>query len=249
MIFQNTTNTTSRSTKRGVEHVDISCLLGRSIRVLHLLTTTGSNTTCLKVCTIGTRHKFPIRLLTGEPSFQIILFDSSIIQFTTDDTNNTISNSKRIIKFLGSCQHAFLFGLREFKVIHGQTKLFNLFKLMNTKDTTNVLSRRPRFLSETGRNTSISQGKLLLFDPFSFMIGTQGLFGSGNQILFRHSIGIIRLTSHFVQLFIKVFQLSNTRHDILIHKEGWLYNIISTFAQKGDTIIDNGLIEQDTGIR
>mmetsp|Transcript_34577 Transcript_34577/g.99589 ORF Transcript_34577/g.99589 Transcript_34577/m.99589 type:complete len:316 (-) Transcript_34577:25-972(-) len=119
---------------------------------------------------------------------------------------------------------------------------------MDTENSTNVLSTATSFFTETSGDACITQRKRRLLNPFILVISTDGLFRSCNQIFLGRAIWVICLSRDFVQLLIEVIQLCDTSHNILLHKERRLQNIVSTSRQEGDTIIDNSLIQKNACI-
>mmetsp|Transcript_23279 Transcript_23279/g.54888 ORF Transcript_23279/g.54888 Transcript_23279/m.54888 type:complete len:256 (-) Transcript_23279:690-1457(-) len=206
--FQQTANTSSGSAESGVQHVHVGTT---SIQVTLgglLASASRSNTTGLVIRTVRAAHQLTIGLLTGKPRLEIVLFDGCVVQFVTDQANDTVGESEGIVEFLRSFEHALVFGLGNLEIVIYQAKLFNLFELMNTENTSNVLTRRPGFLSEARGDTSVSQRKSRLFDPFVLMIGTQWLFGGSNEVFFlAFTIGIVGFSRNLVELLVKVVQL------------------------------------------
>mmetsp|Transcript_12423 Transcript_12423/g.13628 ORF Transcript_12423/g.13628 Transcript_12423/m.13628 type:complete len:205 (-) Transcript_12423:145-759(-) len=135
------------------------------------------------------------------------------------------------------------------KIVDDHTELLNLFKLVHPEDTSNVPSRRPSFLAETRGNSSVSVGQFSFLNPLILVVGTDGLFRGCNQILFGGSIGIVRFSGNLVKLFIKIFELGNVCHNILVHKVGWLQSLVLSFTKKCKSIIDQGLVQKYTHVR
>ena len=80
------------------------------------------------------------------------------------------------------------------------------------------------------------------------MVGANGLITGGNQVFFCRSIWIVRLSRNFVQLFVKVFQLRDTRHGILVQNVWRLQNVVSAGCQESDAVTDDCLIQHDPRI-
>jgi hypothetical protein len=219
--LQQTANTSTGSTESGVQNMTVSSPSRQVLLYASLATASDADSTCLIIRTIAATDQFTVGSLPGEPSFQIILFDGRIVEFATDQTDDTVSESQGFVEFLSSFQHFLLFRLGFFEIVLGQTELFNLFKLMDSEDSANILSRRTSLFTEAGRNTGVSNRQGALLDPFVLVVGTNGLFGGGNQILSGTSIWIIGLTRDFVELFVKIIQLRNAGH------------ITSLFIKKG----------------
>mmetsp|Transcript_9203 Transcript_9203/g.19312 ORF Transcript_9203/g.19312 Transcript_9203/m.19312 type:complete len:322 (-) Transcript_9203:44-1009(-) len=121
---------------------------------------------------------------------------------------------------------------------------------MDTEDSTNVLSVGSGFLSETRGDSGVSQREGRLFYPLVLVVGTEGLFRGGNKVFFlAFTVRVVRLSRDLVQLFVEVVELSDGGHDVLVHEKRGLDDVVSPCAQKGNTVIDNRLVQQDTGIR
>mmetsp|Transcript_31272 Transcript_31272/g.37217 ORF Transcript_31272/g.37217 Transcript_31272/m.37217 type:complete len:279 (-) Transcript_31272:540-1376(-) len=254
MILQNSTDPPPRRTQRRIQHMHITRprikpILIFPLRPSSLLhTTTSLHTPRLIICTIGARYQFPIRILTREPSLQIILLHRRIVQLTTHNTNDTVRNTKALIKLLRALNHTLLFRLTLRKVIHGDAKLFNLFKLVHAENTTNVPPGRTGLLPKTGGNTPVPYGQRLLLDPIIHVIRTNRLFGGSNEVFLTFTLRIIRLTGDFVQLLVEILQLGEGGHNLLLHKVGWLEDIVSAFAEEGNGVVDDRLVEQYSSV-
>mmetsp|Transcript_13538 Transcript_13538/g.29418 ORF Transcript_13538/g.29418 Transcript_13538/m.29418 type:complete len:336 (-) Transcript_13538:55-1062(-) len=255
IILQQATNTPPGSTQRGIQKVDITSTFSENlllclglVRIRLFLTAAGSHPTCLIVGTVGTTDELSVRLLTGEPRFQIVLLDGGVVQCPADDTYDTVWKAQTLVEFLGSINHSRLFLGTLLKIIHHDAKLLNLFKLMHPEDTTNIPPGAPRLLTKTGGDARIPKRQCLIVNPLVLMIRTNRLFGRGNQILLASILRVIRLPTHFIKLLVEIFQLGNTAHDILVHKVGRLKDLIPPFAQEGNSVIDECLVQQDSGV-
>mmetsp|Transcript_11764 Transcript_11764/g.24873 ORF Transcript_11764/g.24873 Transcript_11764/m.24873 type:complete len:276 (-) Transcript_11764:577-1404(-) len=228
-------------------HVGTACIhvsLGRL-----LASASRPNTTGLVIGTVGAAHQLAVVLLTGEPRLEIVFFDGRIVQFVADQTNNTVGESEGIVEILGGFEHALVFGLGNLEVVVYQTELFDLFELMDTENSSNVPTGRSGFLSKARGDSGVSQRQRRLFDPFVLVVGTQRLFRGGDQVLFlAFAVGVVGLSRDLVELFVKVVELCDRGHNVLVHEERRLDDVVSACSQKGNTVIYYGLIQQNTGI-
>mmetsp|Transcript_2533 Transcript_2533/g.3696 ORF Transcript_2533/g.3696 Transcript_2533/m.3696 type:complete len:205 (+) Transcript_2533:622-1236(+) len=135
------------------------------------------------------------------------------------------------------------------EIVDHHTELLDFFKLVHPEDTSNVPSRRPSFLTETRGNSSVSVGQFSFLNPFILVVSTDGLFRGGNQILFGGSIRIICFAGNLVKLFIKIFELGNVCHNILVHKVGWLQGLVLSFTKECKSVIYQGLVQKNAHVR
>mmetsp|Transcript_32615 Transcript_32615/g.68905 ORF Transcript_32615/g.68905 Transcript_32615/m.68905 type:complete len:259 (+) Transcript_32615:316-1092(+) len=202
----------------------------------------------LEVGAVRARDKFPVRVLAGEPRLQIVLFDGRVVERPGNDAHDAIGEAEALVKFLGGVNHAGLFSGRFLEVVHHDAELFDLFELVDAEDAADVPSGGSGLLAEAGGDAGVAEGKGLVVDPLVFVISADRLFRGGDEVFFRGSLRIVRLSRNFVKLLVEVLQLRNARHDVFVHHVGRLQDLISALAQEGNSVVDQGLIQEDAGV-
>ena len=130
----------------------------------------------------------------------------------------------------------------------GDDELFHFFELMDPKNATSVSSMRSNLLTETRGQPRVLDGQLLLVNPLVAMKRGNGLFRSGNEVLFVHGL-VVGLFASFsgdlIKLVVKLRQLSNLLHDVFAHEE-WGVQRDEVFLDQGlDGELDESLLQAD----
>ena len=74
------------------------------------------------------------------------------------------------------------------------------------------------------------------------MVGRNGLLRSGNKVLVVLRVAI----DYLVKLLVKIFELCCLCHEVLQHKLGGLQRAISSLREELQTVVDQGLVKEDT---
>ena len=102
----------------------------------------------LVVQTVATAHQFSKGSAAGEPGLKIKLLRGSVVQSTGDNTHNSVGNVQHFTKIFSIVDHL-VHRFPAFIIMgRGDHKLFNLLKLMNSKDSSGVSTMRPDLLSK-----------------------------------------------------------------------------------------------------
>mmetsp|Transcript_38303 Transcript_38303/g.95920 ORF Transcript_38303/g.95920 Transcript_38303/m.95920 type:complete len:288 (-) Transcript_38303:74-937(-) len=109
---------------------------------------------------------------------------------------------------------------------------------MYPKDAERVAAVGANLLAEAGGEATVLLGKLLGIHPEVAVVGSNGLLRGGNQVL------VLSLARHLVELIIKLRQLGNSSHRLLLHKEWGLKGHVSARHEKRQPIVDQRLIQQ-----
>mmetsp|Transcript_41822 Transcript_41822/g.81984 ORF Transcript_41822/g.81984 Transcript_41822/m.81984 type:complete len:306 (+) Transcript_41822:570-1487(+) len=119
---------------------------------------------------------------------------------------------------------------------------------MNAKNSSNVPPTAPGLLSKAGADPCIPFRQMGQLDPVVHVVSADRLFAGGNEIFFFGAVRIVGLPRHLVQLLVKIIQLRNVRHDILVHEERRLEHLVFLFAEERDAVVDEGLVQQDATV-
>ena len=94
-------NGTARGAERRVEHVHILFLA-----ISHLLDTAADlHSAGLVVGAVGTRDKFAVGVVAGEPALEIEFLDGGIVESTAANVDDVVGKSERLVKLLGRLDH------------------------------------------------------------------------------------------------------------------------------------------------
>mmetsp|Transcript_3106 Transcript_3106/g.6257 ORF Transcript_3106/g.6257 Transcript_3106/m.6257 type:complete len:446 (-) Transcript_3106:82-1419(-) len=213
-----------------------------------LLSAPGSHAPRLKIRAIRTTNQLPVRLLSRKPRLQIVLLDRRVVERPGHDAYHPIRKPQTLVKLLGRVDHPVLLFRRLLEIVLDDAKLLDLLELMHPENTPDIPSRTARLLPETRADPRVPQWERLLLDPLVPVISANGLFRRGDEVLLADPLGIVRLARHFVQLFVEILQLGDARHDLLVHHVRRLEDLIALLAEEGDAVVDEGLVEEDSGV-
>ena len=62
------------------------------------------------------------------------------------------------------------------------------------------------------------------------------------------SVRVVGLPANLVELLVKVVELGNARHDVLVHEVRRLQHLVLALPEEGDSVVDEGLVEHDAGV-
>lgn len=91
------------------------------------------------------------------------------------------------------------------------------------------------------RGISSLDWEILGDEPLVCMVGRNGLLRRGNKVLVVLRIAI----DYLVKLFVKIFELGCLGHEVLQHELGSLERAISSLREELQTVVDQGLVEED----
>lgn len=83
-------------------------------------------------------------------------------------------------------------------------------------------------------------GEVLGNKPLVGMVGRDGLLRGSNEVL------LIVAVSDLVELFVKLLKLGSLAHVVLGHELGGLKGGVTTLAEEGEAIVDQGLVQENT---
>ena len=202
---------------------------------------------------VRARHQLLVRCLVWKVRFQIILLRRSQVQCSRRNPNNPVPQPKALIKLLARRNHL-LKHLPTLPRIRNH-KLFHLFKLVHSKNSPHVSSRRPCFLAETRRVSRILDWKLRVWalEPLVRVQRRDRLLGRRNQVLFiirRNDLQTLVslgsnycLPTYLVQLLVKLLKLRRLAHLVLVHHKRWLNLLVPLLAQKVESVGYERLVE------
>ena len=155
----------------GVEAVDVGLLdVGLLLDAEADLEIAG-----LVVGAVGARDELLELALVGEPSLEIELLGSGVVERTGDDGDDAVRDAEGLVEGLGVGDHVVehlpgLLGL-------GDAELLNLGELVDTEDAPDILAVSTGLLAEAGGITSVLQGEVLGLEPLIAVEGADGLLG------------------------------------------------------------------------
>lgn len=122
---------------------------------------------------------------------------------------------------------------------------------MDSENTPYVLTTLSSFLSETRWVTSVSDWQLCWFDLLFHVHCGNGLLRSCDKVAWLliklFLLGIIFSRSlHFVQILLKIWKLASSVHYWRFHEVWWLQWRVSVLVKQVETIVNKGLIEENT---
>lgn len=132
----------------------------------------------LVIGTVWNWNQLPIFFLWRVPTLKIKFSNRSIIQLSRDNIDNLIWNLKGLIKLFTDLKHPFHFITTLIRMTND--KLLYFFKLMNSKQSMNILPMSTSLLSKTWWVSAHFDRKLLWFKDFAFIISRQWLLTCGN---------------------------------------------------------------------
>lgn len=121
VVLQNTAQSALGGTQSRVQGVHVGLLqVGRLLD-----TETDLQGTRLVVKAVGARHELLVLLLEWEPSLQVVLLGSGVIQCAGNDSRDLVGELQGLVELLGSGHHV-LEGLPRILRL-GENKLLDLF--------------------------------------------------------------------------------------------------------------------------
>lgn len=238
VVLENARQSTGSGSQGRVQAVDVLLLA-----VAHLLdAATDLQVARLVVSAVGARNQLLVGTLEGEPSLQIILLGSSVVQGSRDDRDNAVGETQGLVEVFRVLDHVVkhlpgLLGL-------SQTELLNLLELVDTEDTPGVATSSSGLLAEAGRVTGVLDGQLLLglLEPFVGVEGGDGLLRGGDQV------HVLVVASNLVELLVELGKLSSLGHGLLLHEVRGLELPVLALAQERETVVDKSHVKLNTGI-
>ena len=141
-------------------------------------TTSDVQISGLEISAVRTWDQLSVRIISWEPSFQIILFSSSIIQGTWNDVDNSVRQIQRLIEFFSNSNHILHNLPRLLRLSNDE--LLDLLELMDSEDTPVVFTMSTSFFSETCWSSTIFNWKTAFFNPLISVHRWYWLFRSCN---------------------------------------------------------------------
>ena len=118
---------------------------------------------------------------------------------------------------------------------------------MDSEDSTSVSTVRANLLSEAGRDSGVADGKCGFRDPFIAVEGGDRLLRSGDQIFLLNILVFGLLTAfadNFVQLIVKLRQLSDVLHHFLPHEERSAHRFVALLQQQPQGQLNQSLFSK-----
>jgi hypothetical protein len=167
----------------------------------------------LEVSAVRARHELSEVFVAWEPSFQVVLLGSSVVQLSRNNVHHSVGQLQILIELFSDFDHFFMHfpGLLR----RSDAELLDFLELVNSEDTPDVLSVSACLLSETRRDSCQSLGHIVRLNPLSSVQSRNWLFRSSNQV---HEV-FIMFSDDFVEVLFEVRELAGLFHDFLLHEE------------------------------
>ncbi|KAI6776833.1 hypothetical protein HG530_000778 [Fusarium avenaceum] len=185
----------------------------------------------LVVCAVGARNQLLIFLLEGEPSLQIVLLSSSIVESAGDDTHNLVGKAKGLVELLRVGHHL----VELVPAVIGATKdeLLDLLELMHTEYTPGITAVAASLLSEASTVTTVLDGELSGLDPLIGVEGGEGLLAGRDQVSIRLGGSSQAVTSVANKLDTSNRVISSKSQEHVVVREGSLLGLVESFGGPG----------------
>jgi hypothetical protein len=199
-------------------------LLSATNDLLALLGTVANlELSSLVVCAVGARNQLLVFLLEGEPSFQIVLLGSSIVESAGNNTHNLVGKAKGLVELLRVGHH--LVELVPAVIGATEDELLDLLELMHTEYTPGITAVASSLLSEASAVTTVLDGELSGLDPLIGVEGGERLLAGRNQVSIR--LGGCRTLRNAVQLLVKLGELRSLGHLVAVEHERGLVRSVA----------------------
>lgn len=139
---------------------------------------TNAKSSRLVVCAVGAGDELSERVVAWEPCFEVILHGCSIVERAGDNFDDLVWQFEALIEALRSRNH--LFKLVPRLIWCTINELLHLLELVDSKNAPYIFAVRSSLLTEAGRATSISEWKILWFNPLATMHSRNWLLRCGD---------------------------------------------------------------------